>query len=128
MTVTPTTFKNKYTEFSSVTDARVLIFIDDAALEMNEGQWGDLYDRGHAALTAHMLSIAEREALASGSGTAAVGSVSGRTVGSVSVTFATPQISGGSVESYYLSTSYGAEYWRLVQLVGLGILAVTEES
>ena len=123
MAVTPTTFKARYTEFASTSDARVQVYIDDAELEMNESQWGDLYDRGLSALTAHLLSIADKNAASGGAGTSLTGGVSSRSVGSVSVSFGTSS-SSGSAEDFYLSTSYGADYWRLAKMVGLGIVAV----
>lgn len=124
MAVTPTTFKARYTEFSSETDARVQVYIDDAELEMNEGQWGTLYDRGLSALTAHLLAIANRNAVATtGTGTSVGGTVQKKSVGSVAVSFASIPILS-SVESFYMSTSYGAEYWRLMKHVGMEVVVV----
>ncbi|NIV93798.1 DUF4054 domain-containing protein [candidate division KSB1 bacterium] len=125
MAVTPTTFKDRYPEFSSESDSRIQIFIDDAELELEESRWGDLYDRGLSALTAHLLAIANKNAAGSGSGTALAGKLASRTVGSVSVSFNSGQ-STGSTEDFYLSTSYGAEYWRLAKMVGMGIVAVAQ--
>lgn len=123
MAVTPTTFKARYTEFSSESDARVQVYIDDAELELSEDVWGDFYDRGLSALTAHLLAIANRNAASSGTGVSLGGSLTGRSVGSVSVSFGA-SASSGSSEDYYLSTAYGAEYWRLAKIVGMGIIAV----
>jgi len=123
MAVTPTTFKARYTEFASETDARVQVYITDAELEMDEGRWGDLYDRGLSALTAHLLAIANRNAASSGTGISLGGALTSRTVGSVSVSFGSAPTSG-STEAYLLSTAYGAEYLRLVQIVGTGIVVV----
>lgn len=123
MAVTPTTFKARYTEFASESDARIQVYIDDAELELNEGQWGDFYDRGLSALTAHLLAIANRNAASTGSGISLGGSLTSRSVGSVSVSFGS-SASTGSAEDFYLSTAYGAEYWRLCKIVGMGIIAV----
>ena len=127
MAVTPTEFKARYTEFASTSDARCQVYLDDAAGEMNEGRWGDLYDRGQAALAAHLLSVADQNAASGGSGAALGGQVASRTVGSVSVSFSNGVVSGGSAENFFLSTSYGAEYWRLSLKVGMGIEAVYDE-
>ena len=123
MTVTPTTIKARYTEFSSIGDATVQVYLDDATLELNESQWGDLYDRGLSALTAHLLAIANRNAASSGMGVSIGGALTSRAVGSVSVSFSTAS-STSSVEDFYLSTVYGADYWRLCKVVGLGMVAV----
>lgn len=126
MAVTPTTFKARYTEFASTSDARVQVYIDDAELEMNEAQWGDLYDRGLSALTAHLLSIADKNAASGGAGTSLPGKVLGRSVGSVSTQFVGSTITKSTTVDYFLSTSYGTDYWRLAQMVGLGIVVVDD--
>jgi len=125
VTVTPATFKARYPEFDSESDARIQIFINDAMLEVSESRWGDLYDRGLSALAAHLLVIANKNTAAAGSGSALSGKVASRTVGSVSVSF-NNAASNGSTEDFYLSTSYGAEYWRLALSVGMGIVAVAQ--
>jgi hypothetical protein len=127
MTVTPATFKARYTEFSTLSDARIQIFLDDAALEMDSGRWGDLYDRGQAALAAHLLALAERGAAGSTTGISGQGPLTSRSVGDVSVGFGFGSSGGGnsSTEASYMSTVYGQDYWRLVQIVGFGAVVVT---
>ena len=123
MTITPTDFKTRYPEFDSVTDARVQFFIDDALLEIDEGRWGDLFDRGTAALTAHLLAVATTTEAANGKG-GALGPVINKSVGDVSVGFGISLVSVQNREWYY-STPYGQDFWRLVQRVGAGAVAVT---
>jgi hypothetical protein len=123
MAVTPTTIKTRYPEFASVADARIQVFIDDAELEMDEGRWGDLYDRGLSALTAHLLAIANRNAASAGTGISIGGALTARTIGSLSASFGSSP-SNGSTEDYLRSTAYGADYLRLVQIVGTDIVVV----
>lgn len=123
MAVTPTTFKVRYPEFSSVDDSRIQLFIDDATLEMSEEKWGDLYDRGLSALAAHLLAIATQNAASGGTGASIGGEIASRAVGSVSVSFTTSNSMDSSLK-FYMSTAYGAEYWRLVLLVGVGWVAI----
>ena len=122
MTVTPAEFKARYTEFASVADPRVQIFLDDAALEMSEATWGDLYDRGQGALAAHYLSIAEKNAAGGGGSTAPISS---KKVGDVSITYAvTPSGTVGDSTASFMDTSYGQDYLGLLELVGQGAIAV----
>lgn len=123
MSITATEFKARYTEFSTLEDARINVFIADAALELDAGRWGDLYDRGLAALAAHMLALNERAALGGVTGGAAEGPVTSRSIGDVSVSLGFVS-AGNQTEQYYLSTAYGQDYWRLVQIVGYGALVV----
>lgn len=123
MTVTPADFKLRYPEFDPVDDARVQIFLDDAALEMCESAWGDLYDRGQAALAAHMLAIANQTEASGGTGGGASGPVASRSIGDVSVSFGLSSSSSKS-EDWYTSTPYGSDYWRLVKIVGMGAVVV----
>lgn len=125
MSVTPTTFKARYTEFSTLSDATVQIYLSDAELELDEGRWGTLYDRGLAALAAHFLALAQQSAAAGTGGGGAVGPVTSKSIGDVSVSYGWSNSGSGSATSdYYNSTTYGQDYWRLVQIVGYDAVAV----
>lgn len=119
--ITPTEFKARFPEFATIADARIQIFIDDSELEMSESYWGDLFARGQSYLTAHLLALGEQSATGASGGTA--GPVTSKSVGGVSVSFGGPTITD-STEGYWLTTSYGQEYWRLLQQIGLGWVIV----
>jgi len=122
--VTPTTFKTRYPEFSTIADARVSFFIADAELEIDPDRWGTWYDRGVAALAAHFLAISKKTA-ASGGALGSLGPVSSRSIGDVSVSFgsASGTVSGLS-DDYYKASPYGQEYLRLMSLIGIGAVVV----
>ena len=122
MTISAANFKLRYTEFDSVDDARVEIFLDDAALEISESIWGTLYSRGVYALTAHLLTLNDKSAAGGGSST--VGPVTSRAVGDVSVSFGLAAVKSKSDE-YLGSTLYGSEYLRLKGLICHGAIAIT---
>ena len=118
--MTPLDIKARFTEFSSIDDARIQIFIDDATLEMSESVWGSLYNKGLAYFTAHLLTISGKTA--SGN-SGSLNTVASKAVEGVSQSFTTP--SDISVKnSSYLSTAYGQEYYRLLKLVSKGIRSV----
>lgn len=120
--MTPTEFKARFPEFDSVDDSRIQVFIDDAELELDEGVWGTWYEKGLAYLTAHFLTIANQTAAGASGSTG--GPVASRSVGDVSISFARGA-STGATEDYFNSTSYGQEYFRMVNIVGVRALAVT---
>ena len=120
MAITPASFKARFPEFASVSDARVQVFIDDAELELNETCWGDLYNKGLSYLTAHFLSLGE----GSSNGDANPQNVlTSRSVGDVSVGFQAASTLSTD-EAYFGSTVYGQEYWRMLMQVGMGAVAI----
>lgn len=60
MATSPVDFKVRFPEFDSISDARVQLFLDDAAALMaDEGKWLSFYDIAHAYFGAHLLYISE---------------------------------------------------------------------
>lgn len=127
MAITPQDVRDRYPEFSSVTDypdARIQTWITKGEGELSEAAWGDQYNEGLLAYTAHFLSWSAQTFSSGGAG-GSIGPVASKSVGDVSVSFA--NVAGGNASalaSFFLSTPYGQEYWRLVQLYGVGMLAV----
>jgi len=123
--ITPDDIRARYPEFGDPpTDATIQIYIDDAVSELSGAEWGDDYDGGLSALTAHFLSLHLMQQ--GGGGTSGPAkNVSARKVGDVSVNFDTAGgIAGDGLYNYYSTTPYGQEYWRLVTLLGVGMLTV----
>jgi hypothetical protein len=94
-------------DFDSLSDNVVQGYLDDAAGELNEAVWGDLFPRAVALLACHELAAA-RPDLYRGN---AIQSVR---VGEVSTAFATPPISGRMATS-----RFGLTYQRLLDRLGL---------
>jgi len=117
-------FKLRFPEFAAVPDGRVDLFIADATIELCPTRWGARYEKGLAYLAAHYLAIALKNEAAGGAGST-VSPLASRSVGDVSVSFATGSSgSAGKGEEFYNSTAYGQEYWALMQLVGIGVVVV----
>ena len=115
---TAATFKARFSEFAPVSDDLIALVLDDAI-----GQVGDTWlerDRAKAQmlLAAHTLTLeGEPARTTTGVSSASTGTVKRRKVGDVEVEFATPGAStGGSGGNGFASTSYGAEYMRLMRL------------
>lgn len=118
--ITPADFKTRFPEYTSVDDARIQLFIDDAVLEIDEAAWGDLYDKGLLYLTAHFLTIAESTSSGNSGGVAQTASQS---VDGVSIAYATPSADSASA-SVFASTAYGQEFMRLKKLLGPAVYSV----
>ena len=121
MATDPTQFKARFTEFDSVLDPRIQIFLDDAALVMDESVWGDAFDTGQAYLAAHYLALATRSSVGGGGGAGVSGPITGRTVDGVSTSYGSSQSVGGAnsqTAGYYNLTQYGQRYLVLMKNLG----------
>lgn len=124
MTVTVASFKVRFPEFSSESDTRIQLFLDDAVVVLNEAYWGVKYDLGLNYYTAHSLALANKATASGGSGSSGGGgAISSRSVDGTSVSYATMTPNSGT-EAYYSQTSYGREYWMLLQTLPVAVLSV----
>lgn len=121
--MTPTEFKARFPEFSSETNDRVQLFINDADPLFDQSRWDTLYPVGIANLVAHELVIANQQTAAAGQ----IGKLSNDTltkkVGDVQVGKDT-MLLNKQAENPYMRTSYGQKYLSLRKLVGMGGVAV----
>lgn len=94
-------------EFATVADLDVQLFLDDASGELKETVWGDLFARAVVLLACHELAAAYPE-LYKGN------AMQSARVGEVAVSYATRPASGR------MSTSrFGQTYLRLLDRLGL---------
>lgn len=116
----PTEFKLRFTEFNSVSDDRIQIFIDDALLVLKEDVWGKLYNLGICYLTAHYLALSEDSATGNNS---SVSTVASQAVDGTAISFNsyTPQ---NSNQEYFLSTQYGQRFYSLIKSLGSMAMSV----
>jgi len=114
MAITATGFKSRFPEFSTVDDSRVETFITRAELFVNEGTWDTLYNEGLYYLTAHFLK--KSQDMANGGG--ASGPIASKSIGDVSISYASSASSSG-FENSYNSTPYGVEFWNMAMIVGM---------
>ncbi len=106
MSLTPAALKTELPEFTSVADATVQKWLDRAARMLNPDAWGSLYDDGHLFLTAHLMALM---GVASGVTASSGGVIASKTVGPVTVTYASP--SGTTPADADLErTKYGQQY------------------
>jgi len=103
--VTPTTFKIRFTEFDSIEDNKIQMFIDDSYLTVGSN-WGVVQDLGVFYLTAHYIALALKTDVGNG-GT--VAQVSSKSVEGISLSYAVPQSKNAS-EAYFSSTIYGQKF------------------
>jgi hypothetical protein len=115
VTISPSGFKIRFPEFDSVLDARIQVFLDDSATEIDLTTWGDYYERGIYYLAAHLLTIATKTA--GGSTTEDLGAVIRKKVGEIEIAYADPGVVGSYNAGFFQNTAYGIEYLRLCELV-----------
>jgi hypothetical protein len=120
-TLTPAQFKTRFPAFDSTADERVQIFIDISVKNMDESRWDDLYLEGLGLLTAHKITIADRQD--TGALGASADDTTSQKAGDVSYTRDAGMLLK-QAENPYMSTTYGQEYLFLVKQVGIGALSV----
>lgn len=116
--ITPADFRAKFSEFLSLPDSTIQPWIDEAALTIDVDDTVDIYDLCLLYLTAHLLSPSQ-----SGGDGMAVGPVTARTDGRVSVTFA-DRGAAYSATGPNSSTPYGQRYDHLVATLGYELLVI----
>lgn len=119
--MTPEQFKARYPQFSTEGVARVQMFLDEAATEMDEARWGEHFARGHGLLTAHNLTLANQESATANGAVADL--TTQKKVGDVSVSRSEAMLQA-QADDPLMRTTYGQEFKRLRRLVGVGAWAV----
>lgn len=122
--MTPVEFRLLYPEFVDVN--KYPTFMVQAQLSVGElrldvNRWGELREHGLGLFVAHQL-VNRRliaESTAKGGAPSAAGVISSKSVGSVSVSYATGETAVDGAGNYN-STVYGREFWQLAQMVGIG--------
>lgn len=110
-------FKARFIEFDSVDDARIQIFLDDAALVMaSPERWLDFYDVAHVYHTAHLLTIATWSSMGDAG---AIGPVKKKEVDDVIIEKAITAANPTALN--YFTTTYGQQYFMYQRLCFTGI-------
>jgi hypothetical protein len=124
-TLTPTQFRSDFPEFANpvmFTDAVITSWITIAGNLLNSCKWGTLLTLGTELLVAHNITLSARDqatALAGGVPGEMTGTVSGKAVDKVSVSYDTNAAALLNAGDYAL-TSYGIRYLRLARMIGAG--------
>ena len=103
--MTPTDIKNKFPEFTDITDSSIQLLLDEASIFITS-KYGKYEDICLSYYVAHNLISQQNANNGDSSPSQALAS---EAVGSVSTSYANPTINS-SDESYYMSTSYGQKY------------------
>lgn len=116
---TPATFKARYPEFASVSDALVQLVLNDAIDQVGDTWFERDRARGQMLLAAHMLSMeGEPGRSRTGNGVGITGPVKRRKVGDVETEFAGAGSSAGGGSgstSWYAMSGYGQQYLLLLR-------------
>lgn len=113
-------FHLRFPEFCDTEDARVQLFLDDAALLMDSPEkWLDFYDVAQLYFTAHLLSVA----FSTASGDVGVqGPIRKQEVDDVMIEQAISDVHPSIDE--LITTVYGKRYWQYRRIITVGIYAV----
>ena len=115
-----TDFRIRFPEFAAEADARVQLFLDDAAFYMSEPtKWQDYYDRAHSYYAAHLLTLATATLIGDST---PLSPVRKQEVDDVVVEQAVADVRAS--DDSLLSTSYGKQYWQLRRVLTVGIYGV----
>jgi hypothetical protein len=108
-------------EFDKYSDAQLQPFLDEAATHVNEQAWNVdpnnlRFDRGHALLAAHLLTLEIR-----GGGRSTVkGTITSERLGPAARSYAAPTANLGGVEALRLDqTTYGMRYLAMLDSLPL---------
>jgi hypothetical protein len=110
-------FRTRFPEFASVPDARVQMFLDDAALLMtSEEKWLGYYTVAHEYHAAHLLYVGEFQANGDGN---VLGPIKKQEVDDVVVEQAVNGTTPTATDLH--STSYGKRYFSYQRIVFAGV-------
>lgn len=118
----PTTFKARFEEFATVSDAKITAALDEAILEVSADKWSTWYDRGVGYLAGHILKI--RITIESGDENLdTLSPLVSKAVGDVSVSLGAYLANNAKAEILNVSP-YGREFFRLRKLISFGGIAI----
>lgn len=113
-------FSTRFPEFCDEDDARISLFLTDAALLMNDpALWVDLYDLGHVYYAAHLLAAAS---MTESGDFGVLAPVAEQTVDDVTIKQAVTALAATAEDLE--STAYGKRYLEIRQIRFAGIIGV----
>lgn len=129
MAVDLATFRTRFPEFSDDTeypDATVQLFLDDAQQDIgsDENRWCGKYDRAHAYLAAHLLTVGSKTEL--GDSSSSAGTIQSKSAGGVSVSRAVAVKSRSDADEFYMTTSYGQSFVVIRNGCFIGVLVANK--
>lgn len=119
--MTPSEFRAWFptpSAFASMTDEAIAPFIARTVPYFNVARWGDFYSEGVAYLTAHFI-VMNNGTAAAGITVPSANDFVAKSVGGVSAS-RSAELVAEAAHDPFMRTSYGQEYCRLRDMVGLG--------
>jgi len=126
MTTTVAEFRTRFPEFADDTvypDARVQLFLDDSVtlyMGTDENRWCGKYDIAQAYLAAHLLTVAT--ATEAGDSNSKSGTISSKTAGGVSLSYATVAKDRTDNDQFLSSTGYGQQFLIIRNSCFVGVI------
>lgn len=102
MSISAASIKQRYPEFSSLSDSYISLVIVDAALEVNSDEWLEKTDKGVQLMTAHLLALSQRAS------SGASGPLISERVGDLERQYGT--INVNQLDGSFAQTKYGLEF------------------
>lgn len=119
--MTPSEFKAWFpapSPFAAMTDQAIQPYLTRTTPYFDVGRWGEFYSEGVANLAAHFI-VAANAAASAGITSADAGDIVSENVGPVSFS-KSGELVAEEARDPLMRTSYGQEYCRLRNLIGLG--------
>lgn len=123
------TFRALFTEFATIPDATVQLYLDDAVDQLSEGAWGRCFAKAALNYSAHELALAQtRAASASQQGSSVVipqtGKLQSGSEEGISFAFESSGRVKSATEEWLAQTPYGQAYSALQrQCLSRGVLS-----
>ena len=131
MSATVEDFRTRFPEFADETafpDPRVQLFLDDAALCIDQDIYDTMYDLAVCYLAAHELKIGTDTASSSGN-SSNIGPVTSKAAGQVNKSYAVNALDLGDGDAYYQQTQYGLKFLSIRDKVKIpGFLVINNNN
>lgn len=115
-------FRARFPQFDEISDTKIALAVEDAECETSESAFGSNWKRAVAHLAAHFIATTYDANGFEAAPNAMGGRLTGRTVKSVSETYATdPTLIGSDLQ--YSTTRHGQDFLRVRNqcIVGFGV-------
>jgi hypothetical protein len=125
MACTTGEFRTRFPEFSDpveFTDARIQLFLDDAAncyIGTNEPRWCGKYDYAQCYLAAHLLTVGTNSE--AGDSSSSSGTVVSKSAGGVSLTRSSVPKGRSDQDDFFMSTVYGQQFLNIRDTCFVGV-------
>lgn len=119
MTPDLATFRALFPEFAEISDATVTLYVDDGALQLDQGAWGLCYGKASLYYAAHELALAQARSASAqeGSGGEVIipqaGVLASGSEEGISFAFAQSSTPKSATQEWLSQTPYGQAYMAL---------------